>query len=368
MGNSLHDVLATRRKDIMANWCALVHGTIAPEAMAPTELIDHLPSFVDEVIAALRIAAGLPSVVEEPETSETARDHGEQRLRLGFSLDAVVREYGALHDAIIETARNAGCEPTASERQSVFSSSIVGISKAVSEYARQRDAELQRQHNEHVAFLAHELRNPLASATYATELLKTKGFIPTDQRAGEALTGALGQMTELIEHALHMARAATGIELKRELTRTSSLLDDAELVAACEAEDRDIDLHTHIDEDAELFIDRRLVLSALNNLVRNAVKYSCRGGHVELRGSVRGGRAIVEIEDACGGLPPGKVEEAFAPFIRLTTGDESGFGLGLAIAKQAIDAHAGTIRVQNLPGKGCIFVLELPTTAAVAVA
>jgi signal transduction histidine kinase len=80
---------------------------------------------------------------------------------------------------------------------------------------------------------------------------------------------------------------------------------------------------------------------------------------VELRGQVANGHAVIEIEDCCGGLPPGKVEEAFAPFVRLDD-RQSGFGLGLAIAKQAVDAHAGTIRVQNLPGKGCIFVLELP--------
>jgi signal transduction histidine kinase len=68
---------------------------------------------------------------------------------------------------------------------------------------------------------------------------------------------------------------------------------------------------------------------------------------------------VVEIEDCCGGLEPGKVEQAFAPFVRLDT-KQGGFGLGLAIAKQAVDAHGGTIRVQNIPDKGCIFSLEVP--------
>ena len=81
-----------------------------------------------------------------------------------------------------------------------------------------------------------------------------------------------------------------------------------------------------------------------------------------MRGQVACGRATIEIEDCCGGLPPGKVEEAFAPFVRLDSG-QSGFGLGLAIARQAVDAHRGCIRVQNLPGKGCVFVLELPIGA-----
>ncbi|MBA3451944.1 MAG: sensor histidine kinase [Deltaproteobacteria bacterium] len=358
-------MLLGRRDEVMLRWRALVQGTIAPESMPATELIDHLPAFLDEIIAVLRADAGIEGPIISIEDTATASDHGEQRLRLGFSLDSVVREYGAMRDAIVETAREAGSEVSFGELQSVFNATIGGIANAVSEYARQRDAELQRQHNEHIAFLAHELRNPIASATVALEMLQMKKQIPPEARGALVLTRSLTRMKELVEHSLHMSRAASGIELKRELTQTRELLDDAELIATCEAEDKELTLHVRIDQDAELFIDRRLIRSALNNLVRNAVKYSHPGGAIHLRGRVEGARAIVEVEDACGGLPPGKVEEAFAPFVRLTT-EEGGFGLGLAIAKQAVDAHAGSLRVQNLPGKGCIFVLELPTAPPVA--
>jgi len=85
---------------------------------------------------------------------------------------------------------------------------------------------------------------------------------------------------------------------------------------------------------------------------------------VQLRGRVEDGRAVIEVEDCCGGLEPGKIEEAFAPFVRLDQ-QQSGFGLGLAIAKEAVDAHGGSIRVQNLPGKGCIFVLVLPISISI---
>ena len=81
-----------------------------------------------------------------------------------------------------------------------------------------------------------------------------------------------------------------------------------------------------------------------------------------MRGKVASGRATIEIEDSCGGLPPGDIERVFSPFVQFGPGAGSGFGLGLAIARQAMDAHGGTLRVQNLPRKGCIFVLELPTS------
>jgi signal transduction histidine kinase len=93
------------------------------------------------------------------------------------------------------------------------------------------------------------------------------------------------------------------------------------------------------------------------------VKYTKEGGSVHLRSRVTTGRAVIEVEDCCGGLEPGMVEKAFAPFVRLDN-RQSGFGLGLAIAKQAVDTHGGSIRIQNLPGKGCIFVLELPVVVA----
>jgi signal transduction histidine kinase len=355
----LHETLTAHRDRVMDRWISLVQGTITPESMPSIELIDHLPEFLDEVIGALRAEAGAVTDTDPVATAQTARGHGEQRLRLGFSLDAVVREYGALRDAVVDTALALGGPPSFAELQCLFRSTITGIARAVSEYARQRDAEQQRLHNEHIAFIAHELRNPLASAMTAHEVLRLGGHIPADARAGVALARGLVTMQELIDHALSIARVASGIELRRAPIQLSALLADAELVAAGEADGRDVTLHVQLERDVTLDVDHRLLRSALNNIVRNAVKYTARSTCIEIRGRVDDTHVMIEVEDACGGLPPGKVEAAFAPFVRLTT-REPGFGLGLAIAKQALDAHAGTIRVQNLPGKGCIFVLELP--------
>lgn len=345
----------------MQRWKVLVQGTIVPSALSPAELVDHLPRFLAEVTAALRSARGLPSTMPTPDETQTASEHGEQRLRLGFSLDAVIREYGALRDAIVGTAIEAGHTLTFDEAQCVFDATITGIADAVSEYTRQRDAELQRQHNEHVAFLAHELRNPLASATMAIELLRD--HLPEGHKASMALRRGVGRMQELIDHALQVARTASGVTLKPAPVRLAALLADAELASAAEAEAGGITLQVMVDQDVELVVDVRLITSALSNLVRNAVAYSHRGGKVEVRGQTEPGRVVIEVEDACGGLAEGMVETAFAPFVRPDQ-SKSGFGLGLAIAKQATDAHGGTIRVQNLPGAGCIFVLEIPLVVA----
>lgn len=356
----LHEILATKRDEVMRCWKASVQGTITPEAMHPMELIDHLPTFVGEIVSALRDDAGLPAPGPLPEASATAAEHGEQRLRLGFSLDQVVREYGALRNAIVATARDSGAQISFRELEVVADATITGIARAVTEYTQQRDAELLRHANEHFAFIAHEIRNPLSTAMTALAVMKQKGEIPSEGRAVRALERALRSTSELIDQTLKIARVSAGIELRRQPTTLKALFDEVEGAAVSDAEAKNIELRQVIESDATIEIDVRLMQSALGNLVRNAVKYSAPGGHVVVRGSIANGRTTIEVEDACGGLPPGKVEEAFAPFVRLDD-KQSGFGLGLAIAKQAVDAHGGSIRVQNLPGKGCIFVLELPT-------
>jgi len=355
----LHALLQAQQAETLERWMSSVRGKLAPELMPPIELEDHFPDYLREIISALRVEAGLPAHTELPEESDSAAEHGEQRLRLGFSLDAVVREYGALRDAIVETARLHGVTVSAVEYQVLFDTAVTGIAGAVTEYSRQRDAELHRASNEHVAFIAHELRNPLISASMAVKVLQRHGQLPTEGRAVTELVQGLHQMTVLLDHSLNLARIGGGIEAHREWVALRDLFSSTESENRSDAEDRKVTVKLDV-QDVRVHVDARLLRSAVGNLVRNAVKYSREGGQVVVRGKFEQGRVTIEVEDACGGLPPGKVEEAFAPFVRLASAEE-GFGLGLALAKQALDAHGGNIRVQNLPGKGCIFVLELPS-------
>lgn len=352
----LHDVLALHRDLVIERWKNTVQGTFAPTAMPALEIVDHIPKFIREIIAALRADAGLQL---EAEDTATAAGHGAQRLRLGFSLDSVVREYGALRDAIVATANEAGAELTLRELQVLFDCIVDGIARATTEYAQQRDAELSRHANEHFAFIAHELRNPLNSASVSFQLLTEQGVLQPDHPLVGSLDRGLRRTIELVDQTLTTAQIASGIHLRPKWTTLKALFTDVEMGSVAQATAKGITLRVNLEQDERLYVDVRLIESALGNLLRNAVKYTATNSTVELRGRIVNNRAVIEVEDCCGGLPPGKVEEAFAPFVRLDQ-RQSGFGLGLAIAKQATDAHGGSIRVQNLPSKGCIFVLELP--------
>jgi hypothetical protein len=360
-GVRLYQVLEARRGEVFERWRAQMSGTLVPSSMPVVELLDHLPHVLDGIIEALRDPRVDTGPLESsPGPEGAAAIHGAQRLRLGFSLDAVVREYGVLREAITRTALESGATIQLREHEIVANAIVAGIAEAVSEYARQRDAELARQANEHFAFIAHELRNPLATATNAFAVMKARNEAPAHSRAAAAVERGLARATELIDETLHVARAASGISLRLETTTLSELLAEAELAIHADAELKNMRVTVAVERDERVQVDARLVRSALVNLASNAVKYSGEGGHVDLRARSQDDRVVIEVDDSCGGLSPEDVQAMFAPFVRLDHKKAAGFGLGLAIARAAAEAHGGIIRVENLPGRGCRFALELP--------
>ena len=77
-----------------------------------------------------------------------------------------------------------------------------------------------------------------------------------------------------------------------------------------------------------------------------------------VRARASSGQVALEVADACGGLPPGRIDDLFSPLVQRGE-NRTGFGLGLAIARQAVEAHGGDIDVKDLPGVGCVFTIEL---------
>jgi signal transduction histidine kinase len=101
------------------------------------------------------------------------------------------------------------------------------------------------------------------------------------------------------------------------------------------------------------------------NLLQNAFRHTPAGGTVVLRAQARGQRLLVEVEDECGGIPE-STGDLFRPFGDRRATDRSGLGLGLSIARKAVRAHSGDILVRNMPGKGCIFAIDVPLSAEAA--
>ncbi len=137
------------------------------------------------------------------------------------------------------------------------------------------------------------------------------------------------------------------------------LVSEVEVTASVEASAKSIEVRIEAAPELEIFVDRHLILSALSNLVQNAIKFTKPGGIIWISCKAIGGRVLLEVEDQCGGLPPGKTEEVFQPFSQMGT-DKSGLGLGLTISRRAVSLNNGTLSVRDLPHQGCVFSIDLP--------
>ena len=103
------------------------------------------------------------------------------------------------------------------------------------------------------------------------------------------------------------------------------------------------------------------------NLLNNAFKYTPAGGRVVLRAGREGNRVLIEVEDRCGGILKGK-DDPFKAFADRRRHDRSGLGLGLSIARKAVEISGGEIRFRNLAGTGCVFVIDMPLSTKTAAA
>jgi signal transduction histidine kinase len=243
------------------------------------------------------------------------------------------------------------------------------IAQAVTAFAHQRELSLSDRGTERLGFFAHELRNLLSNALLALEVLKS-GTVGVGGSTGAVLGRNLIGLRDLIDRSLAEVRLEAGVH-HRERVPLTALMEEVELAAAIEANARGLQLTvTPVDPGTAIEVDRQLIAAALANLLQNAFKFSRRHGHIVLRTdtTTSTGRVLIEVEDECGGLPPGLAEDLFRPF-RQHGADRSGLGLGLVIARESVVTNGGEIRVRNLPGKGCIFTIDLPRlTLATAVA
>jgi hypothetical protein len=356
--SQLADLIEARVEEITQRWADQLFATGVPEAVRRADVIDSLPAYLRELVEALRREQGFQSKLHRVEVSSIAKGHGRQRFSLGYDVGAMVREYGALRDVLFQIMEETGFAASVRELR-VLSKYLIGaIADAASQYALERDEEVRRQAAQHMSFLAHELRNPLASARLTVDVMHRRGQLPKSHSA-DLLSRSLHRLSDLIDNALVEMRLRAVPEPKMEDMPVDELLHMVAADSAAELETKNLRLNVEAPAGLRMQADRRLLYSALSNLVRNAVKFSREGGAIHLRAKRDGGRLTVEVQDSCGGLPESRMQSLFNPFVQMGQ-DRSGFGLGLAIAKQAVEAHEGELRVHDLPGQGCIFVLDMP--------
>jgi signal transduction histidine kinase len=348
----LEEFIRSNRDEVIARTRSKVAARPAPR---PTEeeLTNGIPLFLDQLVERLR-----DTTSERGDISVSATAHGKDMLEHGFSVAQVVQGYGDVCQAVTELAMDRDARISTADFRTLNHSLDIATADAVSEFEHQRDRRTSARETERLGFLAHELRNQLNSAVMAFEILK-RGTVGVGGSTGAVLGRSLSGLRGTIDRALAQVRLESGVTA-RERIRVSELIDEMEITATFEANEKGLTLTiTRGDDGAEIDVDRDILASALGNLLQNGFKFTKKGGNVTLRTRATGGLVFIEVEDECGGLPVGGAEALFRPFEQRSV-NRSGLGLGLTISRRGVEANGGEIHVRDLAGMGCVFTITLP--------
>ncbi len=218
--------------------------------------------------------------------------------------------------------------------------------------------------------VAHELRTPLMAMLVTVEAMQD-GVLPADDEHFETVASEVRRLSRLVDAMLHLSRIENGKrQLKIESTDVVHLVRS--LVSVQHQLFHDRGLHLRFDDkttrhECYADIDPDLIREAITNLMSNAMRYTQQDGWVVVGVAVaKGGKdALISVRDTGIGIAEEDIPKVFSRFWRSEASREratGGLGVGLAITKEIVDQHNGTIEVESELGKGTTFTLRLPIT------
>ena len=227
-----------------------------------------------------------------------------------------------------------------------------------------------RQKDQFLAMLAHELRNPLAPITTAAQLLQRGTLDPQRARhASDIIVRQAEHMTDLVNDLLDVSRVTRGLaEIEKE---------DLDVVAivhgAVEQVRPLLDMKRHAlklelwEQPLHVSGDRTRLVQVVSNILNNAAKYTPPGGRIILRVTSEGGEAVIAVCDNGQGIEPQVLPYIFDLFTqaeRTPDRSQGGLGIGLALVKSLVALHGGRVAAYSEgPNKGSEFVIRLPLLA-----
>ena len=228
--------------------------------------------------------------------------------------------------------------------------------------------EADRHKTDFLAWLSHELRNPIGIIHTSLALIDRAGVASEHaQRALPVIQRQVTQVDRLLQDLLDIARISKGkILLRRESIELN------EIVRTAGEDHRQMFEHEGIEFDVKVAneplrgcVDRTRIAQAVGNLLQNAAKFTPTGGHVVLSlDAAENNTAIIEVRDNGAGLDPDMLAKVFEPLVqdvRTIHRSRGGLGLGLALVKELADLHGGTVSASSgAPGGGAVFTIRLP--------
>ena len=357
----LYKFLVDNREKVLAETRKKVAG-ISESRPTSEESEKGLPAFYDHLLCEMkRESKGLPksadNSAERKHGQHSTSRHGMELSRLGYTVSQVVHGYGVLCQAVTEIAGAAHIPITAGEFSVLNLSLDVAIADAVTGFTKHTETETDDS-SKRMGFLVHELRNALAAAIIAHSMVK-KGLVGAGGSTNALLEKNLNRARDILDRSFSEVRMRNDKVVDLQPVPLLRIVEEVEATASEEARSRGQSIKIKVDAHLSVSVDRHYMISALSNLVQNAIKYSKPDADIWIRSRETDKHVVLEVEDQCGGLPKGKSESLFRPFTQKNQ-DRSGLGLGLTISRQAVSLNGGALAVHDFPGKGCVFSITLP--------
>lgn len=215
--------------------------------------------------------------------------------------------------------------------------------------------------------VAHELRSPLTRLNVALEIARKQG---DETMAGnlDRIFAESQKLSYLITQVLALSRMENSdVDLRLEPVCLEKLIHRIVHDANFEGQGKNFDVQFEYEDSITLAADDRLIHSAIENVARNALRFTALGSQVEITQLIRStdgtAMAVVSIADQGPGVPPEALKDLFNPFFRVPGSQgrtSGGAGIGLAIASHAVHLHHGTIQAMNRAGGGLRVEISLP--------
>jgi signal transduction histidine kinase len=354
-GRQLAALIDRNRGDIERRWLARAKKEAAGSALS--QLRDGLLEYLEGLTSLL--AGPSPARAEKVQRvwRKVAREHGITRARVRFDIGQLIHELVLLRHEIQRVGVENGV-PMAGPDAILADVLDATIAAAVSTYVEARDMEARRLQAAHVAFLTHELRNPLAIAMLTASLLRR--HLPPDERTTlEKLDRSHRRLSEMIDEVLLTEQLTAG-----EVTVRSTDVDLGEVVdaavgaARAMAERKGLGFQISGAAGVRVRLDPLLTRAAVQNLAENAARFA-NSGEVQISVELDADDVLIHFRDECGGLPPQALRSILEPTPR-PVGAPAGSGLGLLVARRAIEAQGGSVHAESAGLRTCHFWIRLP--------
>jgi signal transduction histidine kinase/CheY-like chemotaxis protein len=332
-----------------------------PEPDAPQGVWNVLRSGRPEIISEITDAM-LVERIKDPERLSAARQLGVKSY-MAVPLRVKEETLGVITFATAESGRRYGPSDLA-VAEDLARRAGVAIDNARL-YAELRKAD--RQKDEFLAMLAHELRNPLGPIRNALHVMKQPHATPAViEQVRDMAERQAQHMSHLLDDLLDVSRISRGrIDLRKEIAELAPIIHRTVEAARPLIEERRHELTVGLPA-APLWmeVDPHRLAQVLTNLLNNAAKYTDPGGRIELCAEQEGAEIVLRVRDTGIGIAPQMLPRIFDLFVqaeRRLDRSQAGVGIGLTLVKRLVEMHGGRVEVASPGvGRGSEFIVRLP--------